>query len=847
MITYRDLWAKTDPYKSLWQHMLDVGLTAMALLNESRYSILLDNISSWLKVKTQNALMFVCYIASLHDIGKCHPVFQGMDPGFAEILKCEGLYQLPPEAESFRHEQYSSKVLLRILKEQNIFKRDVRRNISAVVGLHHQGKRGTGCAIREDISEAYEKMQRELEAMCFEAFDFGEIEICENEHIDAAFTEICAIVILADWIASGKLAESEDKEADTASYLKHAYKKAVAAVHECGFEKTTGLEPVRDYCDMWSDITQPRQMQREVERSTRETPQLMIIEAPMGEGKTEAAILAATRMSEGKRGLYFALPTAATGNLMYERIEKLFSHKGIGNVRLLHGSAWLIDEQSSMLPERKDIPEISRWLMPLRRGLLGQYAVGTVDQAMMSVLRVRYGVLRLMGLSDKVLIIDEVHAYDAYMTEIIKKLLAWCGELGIPVILLSATLPKAKREQLVRAYIGNAGFISTAKAYPLITRARSGQTAEIPAGEAAHKRELYIYKEHCLGDVERTASIAVDFIKEHDACICVMANTVMMAQEVYKAIKAQVNGNIWLGLLHSAFPAYRRNEIEKECASCFGKRGKRPDKAILVATQIVEQSCDYSFDHMISEIAPIDLLLQRSGRVLRHEGVGLWGKIPPAITVILPEKDDFGPSGFVYYEYLLGKTRELLENTEVIAVPGDMRRAIEAVYADEPKEGQLEQWAEMAFSDKLQSSAAESVAMKMPQKELFGLGEAQDIFAPDEEETLNAVTRLSEPSRKAILIDEADMPDESAIGNCSIEAARVLLRYGLTIRHSRLIIHPDSGYRKPVEGKGRLEGCYIYAMKNGRLSGEGKEGGLVYTLDNELGLIIKKKGDKDEL
>ena len=841
MITYRNLWAKTEPYKPLWQHMLDVGLTAKALMEESRYSVLLENICRWLGTERSKCIAFICYIAAMHDIGKCHPAFQQKDPAFEARLKAEGLYQYPP-INPFRHEKYSEKVIReRILEEREYSNKKLFRNIAAVAGLHHQGKKSDIQLQALDRPE-YETMQDELEAMCAETFGFEEIPLDKEEHIDAAFTEMTAIVILADWIASGKLTEAEDNDITTEEYVGRVYAKAVDAVRECGLGSSRGLQAAEEYSDIWHGLKEPRQMQQAANEASRKNPGLMIIEAPMGEGKTEAAILSATRMSGGSRGLYFALPTAATGNLMYERLKSIFDDK---QIKLLHGSAWLVDEQSDSLPQRADVPEISQWLMPMRRGMLNQYAVGTVDQAMMAVLKVRYGVLRLLGLSDKVIIIDEVHAYDAYMLEIIKELLAWCGELGIPVIILSATLPKLKREQMVRAYSGNEGFKAISESYPLITSVCREKIEETPAGEATYKRELGIYKKCGMGDPQKMADEAVDFIEKHDACICVMANTVVTAQVVYEEIAKRTGGEIWLRLLHSAFPAYRRAEIEAECAATFGKGGKRPQKAILVATQIVEQSCDYSFDHMISELAPIDLLLQRSGRIMRHKDVGLWGRIPPAITVMLPDGNGFGASEFVYYCYILSKTRELLASTDKIAIPGDMRKMIETVYAGEPDEKDRAKWAEMIFNNTRQSATAKTVTMVLHRDGSFGLRENRDGLTADDMDTLAAATRLSEPSERVILIDETELPSPEMLSKCTTETARLLLQHGLTIRKSKVITQPCSGYKEPIECEGRLMGCRIYGMKNGRFRGEGNGIELEYILDDELGLMIKKKGEED--
>ncbi|MFR6378830.1 MAG: DEAD/DEAH box helicase [Evtepia sp.] len=178
---------------------------------------------------------------------------------------------------------------------------------------------------------------------------------------------------------------------------------------------------------------------------------MVLIEAPMGEGKTEAGIYAALQMARQwkKHGFYVGLPTSATSNQMVGRMREFLALHGLEDtVRLLHSMAWLVDED---LPEMQfDTEEkayAARWLLPVRRGLLAPYAVGTVDQAMMAVLMVKYGVLRLLGLAQKTLVIDELHSYDVYMSELIERLLEWCKALEIPVVMLSRRCRRRKKRR----------------------------------------------------------------------------------------------------------------------------------------------------------------------------------------------------------------------------------------------------------------------------------------------------------------------------------------------------------------------------------------------------------------
>src|SRR5690606_25020 len=165
----------------------------------------------------------------------------------------------------------------------------------------------------------------------------------------------------------------------------------------------------------------------------------------------------------GMPGYFFGLPTMATSDQMLRRVDEFRSRRGEGadSLTLLHSMAWLNaaytgeGEESGVLTSD---PMAARWLMGSKRGLLANLAVGTIDQARLAALRGRHNVLRMLGLSGKVLIADEVHAYDAFMQGLLKRLLEWLGALRVPVVLLSATLPAGVGRRLAEAYLVGAGI-----------------------------------------------------------------------------------------------------------------------------------------------------------------------------------------------------------------------------------------------------------------------------------------------------------------------------------------------------------------------------------------------------
>jgi CRISPR-associated endonuclease/helicase Cas3 len=355
--------------------------------------------------------------------------------------------------------------------------------------------------------------------------------------------------------------------------------------------------------------------------------------------------------------------------------------------RLVHGMAWLRDEVEPEKPPEVGEPKDDRsladladaWFRPSRRAMLAAHGVGTVDQAMLAGMHVKFGFLRLFGLADRVLVIDEVHAYDAYMSAIIARLLQWCACLKIPVILLSATLSAKQRAAMVEAYGAAGGDPGPEAPYPLVTVAERGMEAQTISACASSSKTLKVEAlPGLLGDAKKTAAKAAELVKG-GGCCCVILNTVKQAQAVYEALKLPQTQKL---LFHARFAACDRQHITEKVLDLFGKdRPNRPAKFVLVATQVVEQSLDVDFDDMISEIAPIDLLLQRSGRMHRHRKRAH----DPVLRVLLPEQDGkpkFGASEKIYERYPLLRTREVLGGSSEITLPDRFRPLIESVYGD---------------------------------------------------------------------------------------------------------------------------------------------------------------------
>ena len=760
------------------------------------------------------------------------------DPGLCEMF-----------VPGVRHEKTGQNSLKAIWRDRNEDRKSGAL-FSKMIGAHHQGKTGVG---NYRPSSRWSSVQKELETEMQRAFLDGQIQRLPEIQKDLqgpASVLLLGLMILSDWISSGPVfSDAEEWILD-----RDAENRILAETES--FLHRSGLQPHRNswpdsFCDLWPIISPEgkRPLQKEIEsliHGKNTAPLLVLLEAPMGEGKTEAGIYAALQMAEywKKDGLYIAMPTAATANQMVGRVQTLLNIHGQNEmVRLLHSMAWIhtgADDYVHSLDERD---EAATWLAPVKRGLLGQYAVGTVDQAMLAATNVKYGVLRLLGLSNKVLLIDEIHSYDAYMGEILVRLLEWCKALEIPVVMLSATLPPALKTKLLAPY--TSGKLS--EAYPLITAVdAAGTVIEWPVSGTSHKLKIEISLDPILGNSDLIAEAAVLSVKD-GGCLCVLMNTVKEAQAVYQAIKTRYDGDLLL--FHAQFPAGKREELEKACIIRYGKdKSKRPKRSILISTQVVEQSLDVDFDAMMTAIAPMDLLLQRAGRVYRHEETPRPENCTGAkLTILCPgENGSFGASAYVYPECLLRSSERLLKEIKHISIPDDLARLVREAYSpDMAPQAEAQKWKEKLLQDEAEAGASQRYLLDPPDKQFSAL----DGFAIYEDDgdsySLNAQTRLGEPSVRIALLspDEMEMlrPFVHTKNGQQIASVRdhivaeTVMRQSVSVRISRLG-NIKSGLLD-IKGDSLLAGTRIFPTENGycRLP-NGKN--LHY--DPELGLLIEE-------
>lgn len=705
------LWAKSRPAHRLWRHLLDVGAVARAL---APIFGPVDGFTDDL----------VAFLAAIHDIGKCDPRFQFQPSATAEVLAPLSAVGLAPyrdpgtEGVRFPHELCSSIWLRDWLSERAKWSRRTVNNLRRVpLGHHgnfHESTKWHEIGVPQ--SEIWKACRDELGDLIVSVMGVSlEEEPCPK-HWDVVGVKLTALTVLADWIASDHKTYDyrslAGRHHDPVTYFMAAEAEAKRVVEQLAFARSA--PPVTADAAFSSlfpglDGFQPRPVQALVEEATqsgRLPPGFAIIEAPMGEGKTEAALYLAEQWLRqmGGEGIYFALPTQATSNAMFDRYRAFLAHRG-GNaatLRLVHGMAWLVAEHGlAALPETfgddegdgsEDEAVAYDWFHGPRRALLAPDAVGTIDQALFAALRGKFGFLRLLGLGRNVLIVDEAHAYDAYMSTILARLIEWRRAMDAPVIILSATLPISTKQRLLKAW-GVSLPEMVEQAYPLITSAdlTGASSLHVPSAPSERKAIALRLQPGILEDYGAIAQLAIDQVRD-GGCLAVLMNSVKGAQAVYRALVGKGVPRDERLLFHARFRAEERARIEREVIKRFGKsdRGDR-GRAIVVATQVIEQSLDVDFDGMITQIAPIDLLLQRAGRLWRHRRSPRPGFSRPILDVLTPAEGhfEFGLTGFVYSDgpEVLLRTIAILQERVArgasVAIPDDLRSLIEQAYGDE--------------------------------------------------------------------------------------------------------------------------------------------------------------------
>jgi CRISPR-associated endonuclease/helicase Cas3 len=605
------------------------------------------------------------FMVSAHDVGKVSPGFLKHCSNKALETLCPELAAADAEAMGWgKNHAEIGEAAFRAWAESEHGKNSEWTDWAEVIGKHHGSRnfpKNEGVGSYGGPEWAMER--KELLNHLFR--EFGQ-ELPASPPISRQLKLLTGLTCVADWIASNEdffPNSGINPGADRAELVHHA-------LEECGW-CVPQLKQGLGFEEIFSFPPNPMQ-QAFVECVDRRG--VYVLEAPMGLGKTEAALFAAYRlMASGQNsGLYFGLPTRLTSDRIHRRVEAFMDQILVnpGFVKLVHGHAWMNLESHAA-----EFRAGQSWFHPRKRALLAPFGVGTIDQALMSVLKVKHHFVRTFGLAGKVVVLDEVHSYDAYTGTLLNCLVEELLEVGCSVIILSATLTARRRAELV-------ALPEHSNAYPLISTA-----SRVVQPPSSPDRRVEI---NCCGNeldplIEKAVAAAAQGL-----CVLWIGNTVAQTQDVFCRINGtRKAGSFVTGLLHSRFPAFRRAELEDDWIRKLSKEGSRPSGCILVATQVVEQSVDIDADLLITELAPTDMLLQRMGRLCRHdrknrpEGAGVvWIYGPEGATWDSAEqfKESLGISRYVYAPYVLWKTIQVWRDRSFINLPSQIREVLETTY-----------------------------------------------------------------------------------------------------------------------------------------------------------------------
>ncbi|MEU5510753.1 CRISPR-associated helicase Cas3' [Streptomyces fungicidicus] len=650
--------------------------------------------------------LWFMWVCGIHDCGKACPAFQALDAVEAAPVLAAGLKwgRLPTDRRKMWRHDVAGAALLKPRLVVEWGSEEAAEWVWPLVAGHHgafPSVRGIEPPHREvqGRGPAWDEAQRAVVDVFTRAVGFEDLADVRPVGAlrKAEQLALSGLIVMADWIASGGRMGRGLADAGLVSF---------DDAQRCMEEWWAGLRLRGGWRDLPLPQTQaapltdrlgvtPRASQRELlERAwSMPAPGLLVAEAPMGEGKTKAALAAAEVLAArfGLDGMFVAMPTQATSDPMYEQVlqwVRTFDPDLESQVALLHGrrrfntlwrAIWegrprpdsgsygdsdgcgcergeadlgaaggyddfgAIDEDAHYgmapaapaaggAPSGADGP--AHWFLDNKRGLLTAFAVGTVDHLLHAATRTRHVMLRFAGLAGKVVIVDEVHAADVYMRQFLVEALRWLGQAGVPVVLLSATLPPAQRQLFVDAYLS--GVLGTADVhqpvpepvgYPCVTVAYGvgGRAVAETSREVVQPwRQSAPVKLAWLPDTEISGARVAKAVHESVAdggVVLVVVNQVARAQAIHDELReAGFDGD--LHLLHARLCAAHRADRTAECLRLMGPEAgeDRPERMVVIATQLAEQSFDVDADVLITDLAPTDLLLQRIGRLHRHSG-----------------------------------------------------------------------------------------------------------------------------------------------------------------------------------------------------------------------------------
>lgn len=647
-------------------------------------NVILQQASLQLGESPELTRRIILFFVALHDLGKFDARFQEFVPDLREQLQgCE----FKVDTEKYPHGPYG------YLHFQREFFRN--ENMMAVAGHHGSCDPAMRYFLPDADSELINQDRNARNAWIKYCQQWLNLETIPQGPAIHSLAGFCSV---SDWVGSSMTNFTNVPNIDYRAYYDDALLRAEVALQDAGLINSS----IGAGFDFLFPSMTPRGIQTLLPMLPIQ-PGLTLVEADTGSGKTEFSLAYASLLigSGLADGVVFALPTQATANGLFERIgtaaTKLFPDC---QATLAHSkSKYLMPDEDGFLHQSN------------KRAFLGSMSVATIDQVLMGVLNLKHQFVRSFGTQKSVLIIDEVHSFDAYMQGLIKQVLLGQHAAIGSVILLSATLTHKTKEQLMLPYGGS----SSNRDYPLVTHVSStGEVTEFPSLASVDKRSVKVIQWHAVDLMpDRTQQLQLIQWAKAGAMVAVICNTVLDAQILYAQLMS--TGDIEADLFHARFTTQDRMDREQFVLKKYGKHAPRKG-GLLIATQVVEQSLDLDFDVIVSQLAPIEFVMQRMGRLWRHDrSEGNKSDLverssvidTPLFIALCPKleqvKSDVGSaylaSGYVYKNLrAMYRTQCYLNNLEAgyLKFPFAYRDALEWVYAEAPHKDESEQLLNLA-------------------------------------------------------------------------------------------------------------------------------------------------------
>jgi CRISPR-associated endonuclease/helicase Cas3 len=798
-----ELWGKAQPTPAhrwpahpLLCHQLDVAAVAARLLTRF-VSPALATFLLRIDADRARALRFLLLVVALHDLGKATPAFQAKADALMARLRARG-FDAHVERRDLHHGDIGMWLAQPALEGLGLTS-DAAASLARAVTAHHgqfplDSTQDAGASARQLGSsprwvQARHDVIRELRSF-FHLDGADAPALLTGAVVHGYVIALAGLTSVADWLGSAaEVFEYEAPPTSLAAYWPVALGRADETLRRAGF--TAGATTrARTFAELFPRLPSrwPLHEAAEAVAPRLDAPSLVVVEAPMGEGKTEAALLLAeaSAANAGSRGLYVGLPTQATANQMFGRLCDFLTEAHpdeTNNLLLAHSEASLVEKFATLRlnavydlstgtlagrPDTRGAVRAEGWFLSKKRALLADWAVGTIDQALLSVMLIPHGFVRLYGLAGKTVVLDEVHAYDTYTGTLLDRLLEWLAAMGTTVLLLSATLPRHRRDQLCQAYARGRRLPASIAAdvgYPRITVVTAEGTSATSFG--SRRPPLTVP----LGVVDVDPSVIVEralAAVDEGGCVGCVFNTVGRAQQAFALARQRRPDLEHRLLLHARLLPEERLKREHRLEEWLGPPNKtkdRPERALVIGTQVLEQSLDVDFDVLFTDLAPVDLVLQRSGRLFRHERDHRSPARPaPQLFVACPATnsakalEEVAP---IYSRLLVRRTLAALAARAAITLPDDIEPLIEEVYRrrDPPAEDDPEYQDFIAFvgAARVEQTLAQQKLLCGPTTPDDPFGSLK-VFLDDDDDPLlhaqlRAATRLGPPSIEIVCLE----------------------------------------------------------------------------------------------